>query len=272
MSCSTITFKEREDALFVRWKQACRQKDGIDPDTDFACDGVLYRGAYEQISGCWERQPGNETELWDNATCRLLILTKDTTCASEMDDVRIETARKNHTGGEVIAANTPFHRNLTLWSYALLNAMQGGEVIPYDNTPTWDELSALYATAPIARVNCKKQIGVSTIKDVDLWSHMDRYAHLLREQIALYDADIILCCGGHGIIKDFVKQHYLPDLQRFSSDGWVYYSLSTRKVVVDSYHPTFAKSFKNIQLYYEQMMTDMKAFMAEHPEYLRPTT
>jgi hypothetical protein len=129
-----------------------------------------------------------------------------------------------------------------------------------------------YATAPIARVNCKKQIGVSTIQDTDLGSHMERYAHFLREQIALYDADIILCCGGHGIIKDFVKQHYLPDLQCFSSDGWVYYSPTSRKVVIDSYHPTFAKSFKSIELYYEQMMSDVKAFIAEHPEYLRRTT
>ena len=67
------SYKEREEALFVRWKHACRQIDGIDPDTDFACDGVLFRGKYEQIGGCWERQSGNETELWDNAPCRLLF-------------------------------------------------------------------------------------------------------------------------------------------------------------------------------------------------------
>lgn len=272
MSYLSPTLKEREDALFVRWRQACRLMDGIDPDADFASDGLLYRGAYELIGGCWERRPGNETELWNNASCRLLILTKDTTRASEMDDIRIETARKNHTGTVAVAATTPFHRNLTLWSYALLNTMQGGEAHPYDNTPSWDELSTHYATAPIARVNCKKQIGVSTIQDTDLGSHMERYAHFLREQIALYDADIILCCGGHGIIKDFVKQHYLPDLQCFSSDGWVYYSPTTRKVVIDSYHPTFAKSFKSIQLYYELMMSDVRAFITEHPEYLRRTT
>lgn len=272
MSDSVLTLKEREDELFVRWMQAYREAEGINPDTDFACDGLLYSGAYELIGGCWERRPGNETELWNNASCRLLILTKDTTRASGMDDIRIETARKNHTGTEVFAATTPFHRNLTLWSYALLNAMQGGEVVPYDSTPDWDVLCEHYATAPIARVNCKKLIGVSTIQDADLESHMERYAHFLREQVALYDSDIILCCGGHGIIKNFVKQHYLPDLQCFSSDEWVYYSPSTRKVIIDSYHPTYAKSFKKMGLYYTQMMNDVKAFIVEHPEYIRHTT
>ena len=262
-----VTYKAREEALFARWKEACRQKDGIDPDTDFACDGVLYRGAYELIGGCWERRPGNETELWNNASCRLLILTKDTTRASGMDDVRIETARKNRTGVEVVAATTPFHRNLTLWSYALLNAIQGGEVYSYDNAPSWDELSTHYATVPIARVNCKKQIGVSTIDDVELGAHIERYASFLTEQIVMYDADIILCCGG--VIKDFVKRCYLPDLVQFSSDAWVYYSPTTGQVVIDSYHPTFARSFEKIELYYTQMMNDVQAFLLRHPQYIK---
>ena len=264
------SYKEREEALFVRWKHACRQIDGIDPDTDFACDGVLFRGKYEQIGGCWERQSGNETELWDNAPYRLLILTKDTTRNSGMDDIRIETARKNHTGSDIFAATTSFHRNLTLWSYALLNALQGGEIVSYDSTPDWDTLSEHYATAAIARVNCKKQIGVSTIEDAELGSHIERYASFLVEQVTMYDADIILCCGGGGIIKDFVKQCYLHDLERFSSDAWVYYSPSTRKVVIDSYHPTYAKSFEMMELYYTQMMSDVRAFILQHPEYLSP--
>ena len=264
-----VTYKEKEVALFARWKEAYRVSDGIDPEVDFAYDGVLFRGAYEQVGGCWERRSGNETSLWNEAPCRLLILTKDTTRKSGLDDIRIETARKNHTGADVVASPVPFLRNLTLWSYALLNALQGGKIVSYEQAPDWEALREHYATAPIARVNCKKQIGASSIENTLLKSHMERYAPFLLEQIAMYDAHIILCCGGRGAIKDFVKTHYLPDLLQFSSDAWVYYSPSARKVVIDGYHPTYAKSFESMELYYTQMMKDVEAFLLQHPEYCR---
>ena len=268
MRSSLETYKAREDALFARWKQACRQKDGIDPDTDFASDGVLFRGEYVHIGGCWERRAGDETAQWNNAPCRLLILTKDAPCSSGLDDIRIETFRKNHTGHKLMASPLAFHRNLSLWSYALFQALREGCFRAYDDLPDWDTLREHYDTAPIARVNCKKQIGASSIDDAELGAHIERYASFLAEQVAMYDADILLCCGGGGIIKDFVKQHYLPYLKQFSSDAWVYFSPSTRKIVIDSYHPSYAKSFENMELCYTQMLNDVKAFCMQYPEYI----
>ena len=185
------TYKEREEELFARWMEACRVKDGINPEEDFAYDGILFRGELELLNGCWIRHSGNETELWDNATCRLLILTKDTTRNGGQEDIREEAALKNNIGDRKEPA-AGMYRNLTLWSYALLNAVQGGEIVEYDQTPCWDELREHYATAPIARVNCKKEIGESSIRDEVLKAHIERYADLLQEQIAMYDADIIL--------------------------------------------------------------------------------
>ena len=242
------TYKEREEELFARWMEACRVKDGINPEEDFAYDGILFRGELELLNGCWIRHSGNETELWDNAPCRLLILTKDTTRNGGQEDIREEAALKNNIGDRK----------------ELLNAVQGGEIVEYDQTPCWDELCEHYASAPIARVNCKKEIGESSIKDEVLKAHIERYADLLQEQIAMYDADIILCCGGGGVIKDFVKNTYLPDLEKFSEAGWVYFSPSTQKIVIDSYHPTVRKKRQDI---YEQMMADLKLFLDTHPEY-----
>ena len=266
----TKSYREREEELFDRWRTACSVRDGIDPESDFAADGVLFRGAYKQPYGCWERQPGNETELWDSSKVRLLILTKDTTRASEMCDVRIETARKNGIVGHVEMAPVPFYRNLAVWSYGLQNALKGGAILSYNELPDWETLREHYASAPIARVNCKKQIGSSTVADDVLVSHMERYSDFLAEQIEMYDADIILCCGGRSTIKDFVKRYYLTDLQLFSkSDAWVYYSPSTRKVVIDSYHPTYPKSWENIERCYEDMMSDLRNFLRVYPEYIR---
>lgn len=264
-------YHEREDELFARWMQRCKELDGINPVEDFAYDGLLFRGEYVHSNGCWERQPGNETELWNNAPCRILILTKDVTRNGGLEDVRIETARKNHTGNEILTTDAIFYSNLMLWSYALLNAARGGKITTYETTPSWDQLREHYCSAPIARVNCKKEIGQSSIANSLLKAHINRYADLLCEQIAMYDADIILCCGGSGIIKDFVKQHYLPDLVRHSDDGWVYYSPSTAKIVIDSYHPSWPKFNKEEQIAekYAQMMADVKSFYTAHPQYLK---
>ena len=254
----SLTFREREDALFARWAKSYYEVDGIKPD-QFAYDGVLYRGGCKKIGGCWEMQPGNETQLWINAKCRLLILTKDTTTESGMEDIRIESARKNHTGNNVVTSGVTFYRNLTLWTYALINAVQNGEILSYDNTPTWDELREYYCSAPIARVNCKKQIGTSSISNSELKAHINRFACFLKEQITMYDADLILCCGGDGVIKDFVKEHYLPDLEKFSDKGWVYYSPTTQKIVINGYHPSYLKKSEEM---YDEMMVDLKNFLA----------
>ena len=266
------TYREREDELFSRWKRAFKERDGVDPESNFAADGLLFRGEYAWLyDSCWERQSGNESEIWESAKCRLLILTKDTTRNSELFDIRIETALQNISRDIKVPAEG-IYRNLTLWSYALLNAVQGGEILEYDMLPNWDILREHYASAPIARVNCKKQIGGSSVSNEVLQYHIERYSDLLSEQIAMYDADIILCGGGSGTIKNFVQQHYLTDLQAFSTDAWVYFSPSTGKIVIDSYHPSYlvhSNSDKNIKLFYSQMMEDVTNFLKAHPEYIK---
>jgi len=258
------TYREREEELFARWMQRCAEIDNINPDEDFAYDGLLFRGDYKQVDGCWERSPGNETELWDNASCRLLILTKDTTRNGGLEDMRIETVRKNHTGNEIITAASSFYRNLTLWSYALSNAVTGGVVTSYDDAPDWDELCEHYVNAPIARVNCKKQIGNSTVSDQVLKSHIERYSDYLLEQVTMYDADIILCCGSqsdNNVIRNFIEEYYLPDLERFSESGWVYFSKKTSKIVIDTFHPSCRKSSREM---YDRMMEDLTDFLSSN--------
>ncbi len=251
-----MTFREREEALFARWAKAY-EKNGVDFD-QFVYDGVLFRGECKNVNGCWEMQPGEETELWRKAKCRLLILTKDATRNGGLEDVRIESVRQNHKGTKVMTSGSVFYRNLTLWSYALINARLGGEILPYDDMPTWDELREFYCSAAIARVNCKKQIGESSVSNSELRRHIVEYADFLAEQVAMYDADVILCCGGGGVIKDFVKERYLPDLVRFSDNDWVYYSPSTRKLVINSYHPSY---LKKCEIMYEDMMADVRDYL-----------
>ena len=134
-------------------------------------------------------------------------------------------------------------------------------------TPSWDELREYYETAPIARVNCKKTVGSEKCPNGVLQKHLETYCDLLLKQIDLYDADVILCCGGSNLIKDFIKKAYLPDLEKVKETDWMYYSKSTNKLVVNSYHPSYpGRSSEDI---YESMMSDMQKFLDQFPIFTK---
>ena len=67
---------------------------------------------------------------------------------------------------------------------------------------------------------------------------MERYKRLAGEnRFLLMMQNILLCCGASGAIKDFVAENYLTDLMKLNN--WIYYSPQTRKMVIDSWHPTY---------------------------------
>ena len=260
-------YYDREQALFKEWKERF-VVNGISEDL-FAEDGLLFRGRiiYVNETGCWDREQGNEAELWDTAPKRLLVLTKDL-YDDEPWDVRIETGRKK--GSELPVLHNYFYPNLTLWSCSLLNACAGNEILmfdgdkcPYDN----DELMKQYETLPIARINCKKAVGGSRCKSRELNDHIVKYGDLILRQIRMYDPDIILCCCGDHVFKNFIKKEYLPDLQQITVKGnWAHYSPSANKLVINSFHPSyFGMSRKNM---YEYMMEDVKVFLEKYPGFI----
>lgn len=257
------TYHEREDALFLEW----RARLGADnPTAEFAEDGLLYRGEISYEDGCWTREYGDEGERWNTARRKLLILTKDLNDCDGGWDIREETGRLNGTGEDnVITCRKYIYPNMLIWAYALLNASEG-KVVTQFSDPDWDELRVFYETAPIVRINCKKEVGTAACPNILLKAHLDNYRDLLSRQISMYDANVILCCGGSGMIKDFLKDNCLPDLERFSDVGrWVYFSREKRVLVIDGVHPTSrTTSRKNL---YEWMMSDVQNFMNDYPEF-----
>lgn len=259
-------YSYQEDLLFLEWQARIFENE---PDADFVPDGMLYRGEIEfNKEGLgYIRGVGDAAARWDRAEKRIVIITKDL-YDDEVWDIRVETGRDSNTGQFTVKTdNRRIMHNLTLWSHALLNSSAGNPILDYDMTPTWDELREFYESAPIVRMNCKKTLGERECKNTVLHAHLKTYADLILRQISLYDADIILCCGGSSAIKNFVKKYYLQDLERITSDGWMNYSPSTNKLVVDSYHPSARSSPRTI---YEPMMKDMSAFLVKYPEFIKP--
>ena len=228
--------KQLEQQILDEWRRFAESKHDAE---EFSEDGLLWRGLIYYADGSWHRREGNEEELWLNAKRRLLILTKDLN-DTEAWNIRQETGRQN-TAVFSYQCGAPFIKNLRMWTYGLLHTTP--EEIPDFKTVRNMELSGpFFETAPIAHVNCKKQCGGSSITNRLLSSYLNDYADFLKKQIALYDANIILCCGcvnGKNLILDFVRSQYLADLQVVpDTEDWIYYSPATEKWVINSYHPS----------------------------------
>lgn len=241
-----------ECRLFNLWEKASI----ANGETAGLCtDGLLYRGRIYYEDGYWYREPGDEEAQWRDAPRRLLILTKDLNDTVGWD-IRQETGRANTVAFSYDRA-APFYKNLRMWSYGLLN-VTASRYPDFTEASNMNISGPFYESAPIARVNTKKQIGRSSIHNSVLMQYLDRYAPLLKEQIEIYDANIILCCGfsaNSNLILDFVRSQYLPDLAPVPGTGdWIYHSPSTGKIAVNSFHPS-------ARIGYEYSYTNMMSAM-----------
>ncbi|MDR2130898.1 MAG: hypothetical protein LBP56_07030 [Odoribacteraceae bacterium] len=247
--------QSKTDALFLRWKQAY-EKEGY---TGFCADGLLYRGgnwdkevAGEQYHGKYE---GDEENMWLQAPKRLLFLLKDTN-GNPGEDLR--EFRPGANGSIAL-----HYKNLAYWTYGLLAFDETHDAPAFDALDFWEEAFPAFDQKPLAIVNCKKEAGKGSINPAVLQEHIDRYAPFIKEQIEILDPDIIVCGGGSSVIKEFVANHVYPGIVKVNN--WVYYDDTRRKVVIDSYHPSYR--FEEVADMYTGMMDKYKEFLAAHPEF-----
>ncbi len=276
-----MTIHEKEEQLFNEWKEA------IACNNNFVPDGLLNKGEITYTDQCWGREPGNEEELWENIYPRVLFLTKDQNDKDKKDenaeagwDIRKETGRKNGTGVNNIKIASRFYHNYMLWFYGLHHTTAEGYP-PYNDIKDIDTTIRLFFDRePVVRMNVKKEVGGSSLSYGLLKYNLDKYKDFIVRQMALYDADIIVCCGGArltcehnednyniGQLSKFVKDYYLPDFQKFrnSEDDWIYWSEKQHKVVIDSYHPSVrGLSYENM---YTGLVKNYQSFLKEHPSF-----
>lgn len=254
----TMNIYELNEKLLKEWESASINNN---EQKEFVPDGILYRGEiiYSDL-GFWSRKHGNEGELWQHSPKRILFITKDLN-DDEAWDIRSETCRKNHSGENNLRTASRFCKNYLYQIYGLGHTTSE-KIINYNDISDKEAIE-YFDVSTIARINVKKQLGDSSIKANVLREYIDKYADLVKQQILLLDADIIVSCGS--VIFHFIKENCY-NLEKIND--WIYYCCDLNKIIVNSWHPAYygvsTKDFYNgmIEAYYE--------FLQSHTNFINP--
>lgn len=254
-----MNYHEQEERLFDQWARRARK---LRESDDITRDGLLYRGelwfdGFNQL-----RRRGNEEQQWEDAAFRMLVMSREL-ADDDGWDIRGESGRVPSPRLTCRTAQR-FFPNLELWVYGLMNTPDR-KVMPFSKADNATRLQGFYENAPIARIVCKKQPDSMAVSNTVIQKYLHDHADLLAEQVRLYDADIILCVGGQGMMVKFLAENVYKDLDQFNDHCW--FSPSAGVVVVKQYHPNYnVYSRKEM---YDSMMHDYQAFLKANPEFPR---
>ena len=230
----SYSFEENEK-IIQKWRDRAA-KDG---DGDVSSDGVYYKGELylEPNSNQMWRHVGEEDAQWATAKRRILFVSKDSNEADNAYDFR--GIDLTHNTDRSLSFGCRFNQNL-------LRITTGLSAITKDGYPSFKDVNNIeyvnniWHDTAIARINLKKHSGGSSCSNSKLSESIEKYQDLILDQMKLLAPNIIVCCGGSGIIKDFVITKFLgienPKDIKSETDNWIYYSPSKDVWVIDSYH------------------------------------
>ena len=179
-------------------------------------------------------------------------------------DLRHETLRYNYTGKDnVCTSQVRFHKNIMFHVFGLGHYKDG-------HCPKWDDLyydesRVYYENCPLVRINVKKQAGGGNVSDFTIREYISRYSSLLKQQISLFDADIIVCYGR--VIFDYVIQEFFPNIIIQKEGPWVYFSEEKQKVIINSYHPSVRGNTITDEQFYTCPIKEFEQMMHTHHDF-----
>ncbi len=251
-------FVGENDNILKKWKERNLQKG----ESNFADDGIMYRGEIGVIDNGTERYSNKEQEnkMWNEAPLRVLFLTKDQNAGGyDAWDVRGETGNLSYA----------FFRNLMYQLYGLVNTQPGYKA---NYMFTNEQAIELYNTFPIARINAKKEAGTSSVSNSTLRFYIDRDKKYLKEQILNLDADIFVCCGYSDYIEDsgnlllnFLNNECNYNLIKQSGDDWIYFDKEKNKIAINNWHLSARKSSEE---WYNELMDAYSRFIETNPSFV----
>lgn len=246
------------ERILNEWRKY-NEKNG---ETNFADDGIMYRGIIEEFDYGTERfsDEDQENKMWNEAPLRILFLTKDQNAGGyDAWDVRGETGNLSYA----------FFRNLMYQLYGLVNTRPGYKA---DYKFTNEQAIELYNSFPIARINAKKEAGVSSVSNHTLKYYIERDSRYLKEQILNLDADIFVCCGysenveeSGNLLLNFLKKECYHNLNK-QDDNWIYFDEENNKIAINNWH---LSARLGAEEWYNQIINAYHHFLEKHPNFIK---
>lgn len=230
------------DKILESW-QELSIKNG---DGEIEFDGVAYKGDIHTFVGndgktYNERQPGNEESVWNNSSKRILFIAKELNDPNNPYDSRVVITYDPKNGIE-----PPTDKFLKSMLYITKGLMESttDKAAEFNRDESIDNIMNTWDKSAVAKINVKKQPGgaVSDMAEID--SYMQTYRNLLKRQLLLLHANIIVCCDNKATILTTIKQLVYPEALQLNDEVW--YDERSKTLLIESYHlSAWTKSYED---------------------------
>lgn len=172
-------------------------------------------------------------ELYNNSSVKVLYILKEVNGGRNWD-LRYFLQK----GGRASTWN-----NIARWQYGISNLNREVDWIEIKNINS-DFRRKQIASSAI--MNLKKDSGGNSANPNEIWTYAWDDRLLLRRQVAIYDADLIICCGTGEIVRDReIIYKWKKEDWRISKSGIKYYILENnhkKQIIISFCHPASRSS------------------------------
>ncbi len=225
-------------------------------------DGVAYKGGIHPFSGddgkiYNERQPGNEESIWNDSTKRILFVGKELNDPDNPYDSRVVM---KYDPENDIKVSHQFLKSMLFITKGLIEST-AEKAAAFNVTESMENLMGIWDKAAVAKINVKKQPGGAVADMVEINSSMQEYRNLLRKQLQLLDANIIVCCDNRAGILSIIKELVYPDAVQLLDEAW--YDKLSNTLLIESYHlsarMSYEKRYNRVIRNYVEALAKIKA-------------
>ena len=261
------TYNSLLDDLFDNWENTLHEEQ----KEKFCRDGLIRRPSGKDVN-----------TLWKNSTRRVAFLLKDKSDNS-CDDIRNWLVNDNDNGkycrelkgGKI--GRTGFLPNIARMLYGLLNvSIKDNNPLSFDEVKSrMPDVRETWNNAPVALIETKKNAGGNTVSDADMQEALNRDNKLLKKELDILKANILVCCDANDSQFNFVTGTYLEgkkcvvilDSKEFQGfkPCCLYYYPEDKVAVIKSYHPTRSKG-KPDWIVYERVVCTLRKLLKENPD------
>ena len=250
---------KENDAILDKWNKRSIEKSMGEIESD----GVAYKGSIKTFSGddgqvYHERMAGNEEKIWNESPRRILFIAKELNDPNNPYDSRVVVRYDEQNG---IYSTDKFIKNMLFINHGL-QKMNGENYEALDREISMDELMKVWDESAVAKINVKKQPGGSTANMYEISEAIVLFEDLLKAQLSLLDANIIVCCDGSGILIDRIKNLLYSDAIQIND--YVWYSPHSGVCLINSYHlkprnKTYEEVYERVVKSFSDSLKDMPA-------------